>query len=116
MLQWMGGSMRKVTTQYFEQRKRQQQQQAIRAESNADGVDLCGLHHKGHQSLDVINLLNFSTTAQEFKSTCPSGKLLRNYLFNFFSILFVTKLSSQKIQRTYRHLSAFFFKWLEIVT
>ncbi|KAG6680841.1 hypothetical protein I3842_13G062700 [Carya illinoinensis] len=83
MLQWMGGSRRKVTTsrksmhkrqkQYFEQKKRQQQQQAAGSESyTADGMNLCVQHHNEHRSLDVLNLLNLSTASQECKSTCPS--------------------------------------------
>ncbi|KAJ4719247.1 hypothetical protein OWV82_010851 [Melia azedarach] len=74
MLQWMGGSRRKVTTsrkstqkrqkQYFEQRKRQQQLPAG-LDSYAD--------HKEHRSLDVLSLSNLSTTAEEHKCVCPSG-------------------------------------------
>ncbi|KAH9716814.1 hypothetical protein KPL71_021590 [Citrus sinensis] len=71
MLLWMGGSRRKVTTsrksaqkrqkQYFEQRKRQQQQTAV-LDSHADP--------KEHRSLDVLSLLNLSTTAEERKCAC----------------------------------------------
>ncbi|XP_024040794.1 uncharacterized protein LOC18040262 isoform X2 [Citrus clementina] len=71
MLLWMGGSRRKVTTsrksaqkrqkQYFEQRKRQHQQAAV-LDSHADP--------KEHRSLDVLSLLNLSTTAEERKCAC----------------------------------------------
>ncbi|GAY62805.1 hypothetical protein CUMW_220720 [Citrus unshiu] len=84
MLLWMGGSRRKVTTclymqkmqcvlfceknsrqkQYFEQRKRQHQQAAV-LDSHADP--------KEHRSLDVLSLLNLSTTAEERKCACLNG-------------------------------------------
>ncbi|KAM1756588.1 hypothetical protein EV1_005930 [Malus domestica] len=83
MLQWMGGSRRKVTTsrkstqqrqkQYFEQRRRQQQRQGQTTglESYADGLNISEQHHKEHRSLDILSLLNLSTTAQEHKSSYP---------------------------------------------
>ncbi|KAM4083610.1 hypothetical protein ACB094_08G071000 [Castanea mollissima] len=84
MLQWMGGSRRKVANsrkstqkrqkQYFEQRKRQQQQQTAGSESYADGMNACGEHHKEQRSLDILSLLNLSAVSQECYSTCPSGK------------------------------------------
>ncbi|CAB4282035.1 unnamed protein product [Prunus armeniaca] len=86
MLQWMGGSRRKVATsrkstqqrqkQYFEQRRRQQQHQGQTTglESYADGINISGQHHKEHRSLDILSFLNLSTTAQEHKSACPSRK------------------------------------------
>lgn len=74
MLLWMGGSRRKVTTsrkstqkrqkQYFEQRKRQQQQTAV-LDSHAD--------HREHRSLDVLSLLNLSSTTEERKCVCLNG-------------------------------------------
>ncbi|ONH99646.1 hypothetical protein PRUPE_6G040800 [Prunus persica] len=84
MLQWMGGSRRKVATsrkstqqrqkQYFEQRRRQQQHQGQTTglETYADGINISGQHHKEHRSLDILSFLNLSTTAQEHKSACPN--------------------------------------------
>ncbi|KAL5580520.1 hypothetical protein UlMin_012962, partial [Ulmus minor] len=86
MLQWMGGSRRKVANsrkstqkrqkQYFEQRKRQQQylQQTAGIEPYADGIDTSGEHHREHQSLDILSLLNLSKIAQEHKARCPTGR------------------------------------------
>ncbi|PQQ01853.1 hypothetical protein Pyn_04906 [Prunus yedoensis var. nudiflora] len=86
MLQWMGGSRRKVATsrkstqqrqkQYFEQRRRQQQHQGQTTglESYADGMNISGQHHKEHRSLDILSFLNLSTTAQEHKSACPNRR------------------------------------------
>ncbi|PON37690.1 hypothetical protein PanWU01x14_318480 [Parasponia andersonii] len=84
MLQWMGGSRRKVTAsrksthkrqkQYFEQRKQQQQYQlqTEMLENYADGMDISGQqYHKEHRSLDVLSLLNLSASAQEQKSSFP---------------------------------------------
>ncbi|XP_044485184.1 uncharacterized protein LOC123210773 isoform X2 [Mangifera indica] len=75
MLQWMGGSRRKVATsrkstqkrqkQYFEQRKRQQQQTV--------GFDN-SVYHKQHRSLDVLSLLNLSTSSQQRNSVCHNGR------------------------------------------
>ncbi|XP_054798531.1 uncharacterized protein LOC129303320 isoform X3 [Prosopis cineraria] len=81
MLQWMGGSRRKVTTsrkstqkrqkQYFEQRKRQQQNlQIMGSESSSDVLGISGQYLKEHRSLDILNLLNLSTNAQECYSPC----------------------------------------------
>ncbi|KAM7258952.1 hypothetical protein ACFE04_014693 [Oxalis oulophora] len=56
--------------QYFEQRKRQQQNQGVGVESYADGhggQTREEQHRKEQRSLDVINLRNLSTTAQECK-------------------------------------------------
>ncbi|KAH9716818.1 hypothetical protein KPL71_021590 [Citrus sinensis] len=54
MLLWMGGSRRKVTTQ-----------QTAVLDSHADP--------KEHRSLDVLSLLNLSTTAEERKCACLNG-------------------------------------------
>ncbi|XP_028805088.1 uncharacterized protein LOC114760012 [Neltuma alba] len=81
MLQWMGGSRRKVTTtrrstqkrqkQYFEQRKRQQQNlQITGSESSSDVLGISGQYLKEGRSLDILNLLNLSTNAQECYSPC----------------------------------------------
>ncbi|XP_038707728.1 uncharacterized protein LOC120002940 isoform X3 [Tripterygium wilfordii] len=87
MLQWMGGSRRKVTTsrrstqkrqrQYFEQRRRQQQfqqQQTAGLESYDEGINIYGQHQREPRSLDVLSLLNLSTTAQEYGSCVANGK------------------------------------------
>ncbi|PRQ34814.1 hypothetical protein RchiOBHm_Chr5g0073231 [Rosa chinensis] len=86
MLQWMGGSRRKVNTsrkstlnrqkQYFEQRRRQQQhqQQTNGIESYAYNIQTAGKHDKEHQSLDILSLLNLSKVSQEQKSACPNGR------------------------------------------
>ncbi|PIN20814.1 hypothetical protein CDL12_06481 [Handroanthus impetiginosus] len=66
MLQWMGGSRRKVTT-YFEQRKRRQQQHTAGFESYADEKPSCTLHCENNRSLDILSLVNVSTVAQEQK-------------------------------------------------
>ncbi|GMI80014.1 hypothetical protein HRI_001670600 [Hibiscus trionum] len=73
MLQWMGGSRRKVTIsrkstqnrqrQYFEQRK--QQKQTAGSEVHVDETSIAGLHHKECQSLDILSLLNVSTVSSE---------------------------------------------------
>ncbi|XP_043807245.1 uncharacterized protein LOC110609628 isoform X2 [Manihot esculenta] len=84
MLQWMGGSRKKVTTsrksiqkrqkQYFEQRRRQLQQQTAGLEMSEGGGYKCSENYKEHRSLDVLNLLNFSTSFQDCKPCCPSGR------------------------------------------
>uniref|UniRef100_A0A1S4E125 Uncharacterized protein n=1 Tax=Cucumis melo TaxID=3656 RepID=A0A1S4E125_CUCME len=76
MLQWMGGSRRKVTTsrkstqnrqkQYFEQRKRRQQLSSG-SENWHDAADT-GREQKEHRSLDIISLLNLSAIPQEDKA------------------------------------------------
>ncbi|XP_020550108.1 uncharacterized protein LOC105163855 isoform X4 [Sesamum indicum] len=82
MLQWMGGSRRKVTTsrkstdkrqkQYFEQRKRQQQQPAG-LESYADGKRLCTLHSDNNRSLDILSLVNASIVSQDHRTSWING-------------------------------------------
>lgn len=83
MLQWMGGSRRKVTTsrqsmqkrqkQYFEQRKRQQQKQQTGAESFADGTNFC-THQDNNRSLDILSLLNLSTVVQKYNSSSNGAR------------------------------------------
>ncbi|XP_057789765.1 uncharacterized protein LOC131006604 isoform X12 [Salvia miltiorrhiza] len=78
MLQWMGGSRRKVTTsrksthkrqkQYFEQRKRQQQQTAG-LESYSDGKRSCTLQSDYSRSLDILSLENVSAVAQGYNTS-----------------------------------------------
>ncbi|CAN1152026.1 hypothetical protein LINPERHAP2_LOCUS18480 [Linum perenne] len=71
MLQWMGGSRRKVATsrksiekrqkQYFEQRRRQQRQQQMGGlESYCEEKKTCEQNQNEHQSLDVLSLLSLS--------------------------------------------------------
>ncbi|XP_051134643.1 uncharacterized protein LOC127253884 isoform X2 [Andrographis paniculata] len=76
MLQWMGGSRRKVTTsrksthkrqkQYFEQRKRQHQHTAG-LEGYADGKHSHTSHYE-NRSLDLLSLANVATAAEEHKT------------------------------------------------
>ncbi|KAH1153282.1 hypothetical protein GYH30_049093 [Glycine max] len=85
MLQWMGGSRRKVATsrkstqkrqkQYFEQRKRQQQNlQMIGSDNCFDGQGISGQTLKEQRSLDILNLLNLSTNPQQCNPFCPNGR------------------------------------------
>ncbi|XP_027337596.1 uncharacterized protein LOC113851333 [Abrus precatorius] len=85
MLQWMGGSRRKVTTsrkstqkrqkQYFEQRKRQQQNlQMMGSDNCSDSPGISGQSHKDHRSLDILNLLNLSKNSQNRNPLCPKGR------------------------------------------
>ncbi|XP_047158032.1 uncharacterized protein LOC124828710 isoform X1 [Vigna umbellata] len=87
MLQWMGGSRRKVATsrkstqkrqkQYFEQRKRKQQNLHMMGSDNCyDSPGISGQSLKEHRSLDILNLLNLSTKAQQCSPFCPEGVLL----------------------------------------
>ncbi|XP_042515168.1 uncharacterized protein LOC122089476 [Macadamia integrifolia] len=85
MLQWMGGSRRKVTTsrkstekrqrQYFEQRKRQKQTAELG--NFSDEMIPCGqqvqLHDKP-QSLDILSLLNLKRVTEESNSGCTTAK------------------------------------------
>ncbi|CAO2840593.1 unnamed protein product [Amaranthus hypochondriacus] len=77
MLQWMGGSRRKVTAsrkstqkrqkQYFEQRKRQQlQPEVAHTENNIDGL-VTNDDKKRNRSLDILSLLNVSKFTEECK-------------------------------------------------
>ncbi|KAG4185719.1 hypothetical protein ERO13_A08G000032v2 [Gossypium hirsutum] len=80
MLQWMGGSRRKVTIsrksthnrqrQYFEQRK--QQEKTTGYEGHADETSIAGRHQKECRSLDILSLLNLSTFSA-VGSHCKSG-------------------------------------------
>ncbi|CAH2060024.1 unnamed protein product [Thlaspi arvense] len=82
MLQWMGGSRRKVAAshtsvkkrqkQYFEQRRQQQHQLSVGPESCTNDRNNSNQHLREHQSLDILNFLNLSTTATpECKPSCP---------------------------------------------
>ncbi|KAK8659601.1 hypothetical protein V6N13_029800 [Hibiscus sabdariffa] len=73
MLQWMGGSRRKVTIsrkstqnrqrQYFEQRK--QQRQTAGSEGHVEESSIAGRLQKECQSLDILSLLNLPTVSSE---------------------------------------------------
>ncbi|KAG7568904.1 hypothetical protein ISN45_Aa04g016780 [Arabidopsis thaliana x Arabidopsis arenosa] len=83
MLQWMGGSRRKVAAshtsvkkrqkQYFEQRRQQQHQFSVGIESCSNDINNSNQHSREHQSLDILNLLNLSTATPECKSSCPEN-------------------------------------------
>ncbi|KAK4374959.1 hypothetical protein RND71_005636 [Anisodus tanguticus] len=96
MLQWMGGSRRKVDTgsfgntieqiairehysslawqkQYFEQRKWQEQQKKDARESFFEEKSPCNQLEKNNRSLDILSLLNLSTGSGEHKSNVHSG-------------------------------------------
>ncbi|XP_015158435.1 uncharacterized protein [Solanum tuberosum] len=84
MLQWMGGSRRKVDTsrrstqkrqkQYFEQRKWQEQQKKNARESFFDEKSPCNQQEKNSRSLDILSLLNVSTGSGEHKSNVHSAR------------------------------------------
>ncbi|KAK4731150.1 hypothetical protein R3W88_024138 [Solanum pinnatisectum] len=84
MLQWMGGSRRKVDTsrrstqkrqkQYFEQRKWQEQQKKKARESFFDEKSPCNQQEKNSRSLDILSLLNVSTGSGEHKSNVHSAR------------------------------------------
>ncbi|XP_010542687.1 PREDICTED: uncharacterized protein LOC104815825 isoform X3 [Tarenaya hassleriana] len=86
MLQWMGGSRRKVAAthtsvkkrqqQYFEQRRRQQQQQqlGVGSDSCADEPTSTRPFQMQHRSLDILNLLNLSTAVPQHNTSCAEGK------------------------------------------
>ncbi|RDY00146.1 hypothetical protein CR513_16708, partial [Mucuna pruriens] len=57
--------------QYFEQRKRQQQNLQM---MGSDSPGISGQSLKEHRSLDILNLLNLSTNAQQYYPLCPKGR------------------------------------------
>ncbi|XP_010509753.1 PREDICTED: uncharacterized protein LOC104786119 isoform X3 [Camelina sativa] len=76
MLQWMGGSRRKVAAshtsvkkrqkQYFEQRRQQQHQQlTVGSERCPNDINSSNQHPREHHSMDILNLLNLSTATPE---------------------------------------------------
>ncbi|XP_023640723.1 uncharacterized protein LOC17889934 isoform X2 [Capsella rubella] len=84
MLQWMGGSRRKVTAshtsvrkrqkQYFEQRRQHQHQQlTVGSESCTNDTNNSNQHPREQHSLDILNLHNLSTATPECKPACPKG-------------------------------------------
>ncbi|KAK1398103.1 hypothetical protein POM88_007966 [Heracleum sosnowskyi] len=84
MLQWMGGSRRKVTAsrkstykrqkQYFEQRKQHQQQESAWKDGSSDIINTCTQRPINSQSLDILSLQNLNTVAQEHRSTCQNAE------------------------------------------
>ncbi|XP_019093073.1 PREDICTED: uncharacterized protein LOC104749840 isoform X1 [Camelina sativa] len=86
MLQWMGGSRRKVAAshtsvkkrqkQYFEQRRQQQHQQlTVGSESFTNDINNSNQHPREHHSLDILNLLHLSTVTPECQPSCPKVDL-----------------------------------------
>ncbi|KAI3952829.1 hypothetical protein MKX01_006872 [Papaver californicum] len=73
MLQWMGGSRRKVANsrksthkrqkQYFEQRKRQQHTNGL-DDDVAEGIHGSAEYHRTPKSLDILSLLNLAIEAK----------------------------------------------------
>ncbi|KAL9228358.1 hypothetical protein vseg_003948 [Gypsophila vaccaria] len=82
MLQWMGGSRRKVSAsrkstqkrqqQFFEQRKRQQQQQEATTMECRNDDPVAYAQQKGKRSLDILSLLNVPKVAEDCKPACVS--------------------------------------------
>ncbi|XP_073143469.1 uncharacterized protein [Henckelia pumila] len=87
MLQWMGGSRRKVATsrnsthkrqrQYFEQRKRQQQ--AAGSEGYVDGKPSCSQNCENSRSLDILSLVNVSSIAQKHETSSLNARDSSNH-------------------------------------
>ncbi|KAM3325838.1 hypothetical protein P3S67_000963 [Capsicum chacoense] len=84
MLQWMGGSRRKVDAsrrstqkrqkQFFEQRKWHEQQKKDARESFFEEKTPCYQPEKNSRSLDILSLLNLSTGSGEHKSNVHSAR------------------------------------------
>ncbi|KAM3216887.1 hypothetical protein P3L10_026329 [Capsicum annuum] len=84
MLQWMGGSRRKVDAsrrstqkrqkQFFEQRKWHEQQKKDARESFFEEKNPCYQPEKNSRSLDILSLLNLSTGSGEHKSNVHSAR------------------------------------------
>lgn len=89
MLQWMGGSRRKVDTsrrstqkrqkQFFEQRKWQEQQKKDARESFFEEKSPSNQQEKNSRSLDILSLLNLSTGSGEHKSNVHSGTMTSTF-------------------------------------
>ncbi|KAI3925135.1 hypothetical protein MKW98_009785, partial [Papaver atlanticum] len=87
MLQWMGGSRRKVTNsrksthkrqkQYFEQKKRQQHTNVF--DDDVQGTHGSAEYHRTPKSLDILSLLNLAIKAKRDNSGCTyaGGPALR---------------------------------------
>ncbi|XP_062181499.1 uncharacterized protein LOC133885673 isoform X2 [Phragmites australis] len=84
MLQWMGGSRRKVYAsrkstqsrqrQYFEQKKRQQQRPGLQNQNDVAGGQ--GSHDQEPRSLDVLNINNLATpNSHHNESTNADGAI-----------------------------------------
>jgi len=72
--------------QYFEQRKRKQQNLQMMGSDNCyDSPGISGQNPKEHRSLDILNLLNLSTKAQQCNLFCPEGKHRIFFLHNRFA-------------------------------
>ncbi|KAG2395021.1 uncharacterized protein HKW66_Vig0076040 [Vigna angularis] len=68
-------STQKRQKQYFEQRKRKQQNLHIMGSDNCyDSPGISGQSLKEHRSLDILNLLNLSTKAQQCSPFCPEER------------------------------------------
>ncbi|KAI3941680.1 hypothetical protein MKX01_018270 [Papaver californicum] len=77
MLQWMGGSRRKITNsrkstqkrqkQYFEQKKRQQHTNGLDDDA-AEGIHGSAEYHRTPKSLDILSLLNLEIEAKRDNS------------------------------------------------
>ncbi|RZC62955.1 hypothetical protein C5167_024700 [Papaver somniferum] len=93
MLQWMGGSRRKVTNtrksthkrqrRYFEQKKRQQHSNG---DDDAEGTHGSAEYHRTPKSLDILSLLNLTVEAKGDNSGCNNatdGPALRVSPLNF---------------------------------
>ncbi|XP_063950408.1 uncharacterized protein LOC108221700 isoform X2 [Daucus carota subsp. sativus] len=84
MLQWMGGSRRKVTAsrksthkrqkQYFEQRKQQQHQESAWKDGSSDITNTCTQRSTNSQSLDILSLRDLKTVDQEHRSSFHDAK------------------------------------------
>ncbi|EYU46022.1 hypothetical protein MIMGU_mgv1a020222mg [Erythranthe guttata] len=109
MLQWMGGSRRKVTTVFLRnqllfilyldetlgsfvlcffwflrqkqyfEQRKRQQQQIDGLESYADGKRSCTQHCEYNRSLDILSLENISILAQEHQTSCINGNFEMAY-------------------------------------
>ncbi|CAN8247492.1 unnamed protein product [Cochlearia groenlandica] len=113
MLQWMGGSRRKVAAshtsvkkrqkQYFEQRRQQQHHFTVGSESCTNDRNNINEHPREHQSLDILNFINLSTATPECKSSCT-----RDGKYTFF------KKSSSRSDFSYQHLYSLGFLLMEL--
>ncbi|XP_022642968.1 uncharacterized protein LOC106775649 [Vigna radiata var. radiata] len=74
-------STQKRQKQYFEQRKRKQQNLHMMGSDNCyDSPGISGQSLKEHRSLDILNLLNLSTKAQQCNPFCPEDSKRQGHL------------------------------------
>ncbi|CAL0301358.1 unnamed protein product [Lupinus luteus] len=67
-------STQKRQKQYFEQRKRQEQNMHVVGSDNfSDRPEISAQNPKEHRSLDILNLLNLSTSAKKCTSSSLKG-------------------------------------------